>query len=340
MFSERVCITYMGCNWFITICLCFVLSIRSEEGGGEEEARFWNDIERALARLGRGMLVVEIKRRNKGEVLGIALGSDAGPEWTFSNAFAFVACGQLYDCECTFEQDKRIVEAVASKDLVEPTFINVIRAVSVPIHNKVIWVASLKDLDEKLFNIPSLIRLGSEQVIEGNGEADIGRLIIIQGPKFPIDDKRNWLPNSLIYDIEYGEDNMPEHVINQTLFLIGQLNSNDRDDVFALLLYHEVETDFKSEAVHGCIMTIAQCDDGYVSETVDRIHVPRSSAVLQSFKALHSFGAEENQRAQIMGLGSASEAVSWIWEDKEISGDMTNAEILTMTNRYKSKKER
>lgn len=322
-------------NWaaigLASYAFCHVLSIRraSEKG----EGRLWVDIECALARFSKGLTAVDVtdveRRRSSSpaEVMGLVPGFRTDPQWALFQGLVYAVAGDVYNSAVTFREDKTSLTRAGLLMLCRPLGIGVYRALFERAKTKVAWVASWSVLEERAFLTTTLLRLGRDQVVYGIGEAYLDICVHACGERVMFNDRRSWLPNSAIYQVESGDGELPYFVRDQVALLIKNSGGEHQDSMFGLLLYYQEETRFYAEAVHGCVVNLVVPTKSLLADSVSRLHVPSSSSLFPGFKQLYTIA----KSASNTGQGSHPSdyeivncVVAWLWEENEMDGDTQN----------------
>lgn len=303
---------------------CHVLSIRRASEIKEE--RLWIEMERALARLSRGFTTVDVtdveQRGPSSEQVQVYSGIRSDPQWALSEGLVYTVTGDLHNSEVTFPEDKTYLHRAGMLTLCKPGGISVYRALFDRSRTEVQWVSSWSALEEKAFLNVMLIRLGHDQVENGYGEAHLDICVQIYGETFVFNDRRSWFPNSSIYQLETGDDELPYFVRDQVALVIKTSEAEYEDNQFGLLLYYQEETPYYAEAVHGCVVNLVAPNKSLVADSISRLHVPRSCNLFEGFRQLYSITMTA---PTLTVLPAHSEmlfsAVGWLWEENEMQGD-------------------
>lgn len=312
---------------------CCVLSVR-REGEGEVQ-RLWINLERVIGRLGKGFIVVDVSGVEDGqnaEVMGAVNGDRSDPEHALQMGLQYVSTGALWDSQVTFQEDKVVIDAASLMALLDSSSLSVVRGLYGNRRRKIIWVESLAKMEEAAFKAYLNVVLGREQLIEGIGDAYICENIELQSRDILFDDRRIWLPNSRIYELAVATDELPPHIEKQAVFIIRSQHVQCSDSMVGLLLFHEEETDFIAESVHGCITYLSKREDGVLApKTVSKLHVPADSELLESFRQLYAWGRQNQEETlELSRLGRSADSVSWLWTKCEMKGDLKGVNITAL----------
>lgn len=313
---------------------CHVLSIRREYHPGDQDDRLWIDYERALARLSKGLTAVKISREKQSkrltaEFIGNASGSQCDPEWALSQGLLYGISGDSFESAVTFPEDKVSLNRAGILVACNVLGTGVHRALFDVSRTEIRWVSSWAGLERNAFLSALTVRLGEHRISDGGGEEYLDNCVKVAGEKFAFDDRRSWLPNSSIYEIEAGDAELPNHVKDQIALLVQNTDNKDRDNIadnmFGLLLYYEQGNEYNAEAVHGCVVNLLSGSELLIGESISRLHVPRSSRSFAGFVHLYQStkwplkdGDSSTQSEMIRN------ALAWLWEENEMQGDKEN----------------
>lgn len=318
-------------NWAaVGICaygFCHVLSIRRE--AEEEEIRLWISLERALGSLRAGMTAVNVGPA-AAEVAGAVPAKLCDAEWALSEGFKYALSGDLYDADVTFEHDKKLLNAAGLMLLCVPGGLGVLRGLVGNNNNTVTEVKSLASLEDLLFLTTMTVRLGSRTTFEGEGEAYLDMEIELLAFT-DIGDRRNWLPNSIIYDLVVWTDELPRHVEQQTVAVIRRYDDQGDYSTFGLQLYYQHETPFNCEAIHGCVTKMSVKGTLWKVTGVSRLHIPTASGHLEGFKNLEIMCRENaGNQIELTDDVHVKSSLDWIWHEQDINGKLSHASIFCL----------
>lgn len=137
------------------------------------------------------------------------------------------------------------------------------------------------------------------------------------GPSVRFYDRRIWLPNSILYEIDCGEnDELPCHVRDQAVLIFhSDVMSTDEDKRCGMLLYHQEDGTFDSETVLGCVVNL-EAEDGnsgdIMASGISKLHVPPGSGLFESFKDLNKWARARKNGRKYYGfaaMGSRQAAI-------------------------------
>lgn len=306
---------------------CHVLSIRREVN--EREIRFWIDMERALGSLRAGMTAVNIGPTGA-EVAGMVPAKLCDAEWALSEGFKYAVSGDLCDAEVTYEHDKKLLNAAGLVLLCVPGGLGVLRGL-IGNHDRTVGeVESLASLEERLFLSVMTVRLGSQATVTGEGEAHLDTSISLL-KSTDLGDRRNWLPNSIIYDLVVSTDELPSHVKHQTVAAIRCYDSQGDHYTFGLQLYYQHETVFECEAVHGCVSEMVVEGERWRVTSVSRLHVPTVSGLLESFKSLMTLCRENaGSKVEVTCIQHLKPSLDWLCHEQAINSEFSHTFIFCL----------
>lgn len=306
-------------NWaaigLASYAYCHVLSVRRENEG--EFERYWIDIERALASLRSGITAVSVCKDGRVEILGGTPERQNYPQEALMEALRYAVSGDLFESQVTFESDRRKLRAVGLKLLCQPLGLGAVRALRTKITTDIIEVDSWDLMEDTLFMTVLTVRLGYEASQNGEGEEFLDEGIYLRQSTV-IGDRRNWLPNADIYDVDVNDSSLlPEHMREQQVALLLIRGKDNEILRFGLQLFYKQEDVYNFEAVHGCLSSGSFCNNEWRVERVSRIFIPCCSQLLNGFKELcGSFKDYAGRKLEIIPhlkeIDHSVEALQWL----------------------------